>query len=116
MQGRKYKNIKTEYNGVVYDSRKESRRALALDWMARAGVIRDLERQKQFILQDGFVDNRGNKIRPIIYVADFVYFDNEKGHLVAEDVKSPATRQDKVYIIKKKMFLRKYPEYWFEET
>lgn len=116
MQGRKYKNIKTEYNGVLYDSRKESRRAVALDWMVRAGVIRNLERQKKFILQDGFVDNQRNKIRPITYVADFVYFDKEQQKWIVEDVKSPATRQDKVYVLKKKMFLYKYPEYIFQEV
>ncbi|MBP5789250.1 MAG: DUF1064 domain-containing protein [Neisseriaceae bacterium] len=114
MQG-KYKNIKAEYNGAVYDSRKEMRRAVALDWMVKASVIRDLERQKAFVLQDGYVNNWGEKIRPIQYVADFVYFDNEKGQWIVEDVKSPATRTD-VYRIKKKLFEAKYPEYWFVES
>ena len=114
MQG-KYKNIKTEYNGDVYDSRKEMRRAVALDWLLKAGVIRDLERQKAFVLQEGYVNNKKEKIRPIFYVADFVYFDTERCRWVVEDVKSPATRTD-VYRIKKKLFEYKYPDYWFEET
>ena len=111
----KYRNIKALYNGVVYDSRKEMRRAVALDWMVKAGVIRDLERQKPFVLQEGYVNNKGEKIRPIQYVADFVYFDVENGRWVVEDVKSPATRTD-VYRIKKKLFEYKYPEYWFVES
>lgn len=111
----KYRNIKTEYNGVLYDSRKEMRRAVALEWMERAGIIRNLERQKVFVLQDGYINNRGEKIRPITYVADFVYFDTERDKNIVEDVKSPATRTD-VYRIKKKLFEAKYPEYWFEET
>lgn len=114
MQG-KYKNIKTEYNGEVYDSRKEMRRAVALDWMVKAGVIRDLERQKSFVLQDGYYNNKKEKIRPIFYVADFCYYDNESKRWVVEDVKSPATRTD-VYRIKKKLFEYKYPDYWFIET
>lgn len=116
MQGNKYRNIKSEYNGVVYDSRKEMRRGVALDLMVRAGIIKDLERQKKFILQESFMTKQGEKIRAITYISDFYYFDNEKQHWVAEDVKSPATRQDKVYCIKRKMFLYKYPEIEFLET
>lgn len=114
MQG-KYKNIKAEYNGAVYDSRKEMRRAVALDWLAKVGIIRDLERQKKFILQEGYVNNKGEKIREIAYFADFVYYDTERKMWVAEDVKSPATRTE-VYKIKKKMFENRYREYWFEEV
>lgn len=114
MQG-KYKNIKAEYNGVMYDSRKEMRRAAALDWMLKAGVIRDLERQKAFVLQEGYYNNKKEKIRPIFYLADFVYYDNERKMWIVEDVKSPATRTD-VYLIKKKLFEKRYPEYWFEEV
>lgn len=115
MQG-KYHNVKAEYNGVVYDSKKEMRRAGALDMMARIGAITDLERQKAFELQPGYVNNKGQKIRPITYYADFYYFDKERGVWVAEDVKSPATRQDKVYRIKKKMFEYKYPNILFIES
>lgn len=114
MQG-KYKNIKAEYNGVIYDSRKEMRRAVALDWMLKAGIIRDLERQKAFVLQEGYYNNKKEKIRPIFYLADFVYYDNERKMWIVEDVKSPATRTE-VYKIKKKLFECKYPEYWFEEV
>ena len=111
----KYHNIKAEYNGVVYDSRKEARRAVALDWMLKAGIIRDLERQKAFVLQEGYYNNKKEKIRPIFYLADFVYYDNERKMWIVEDVKSPATRTE-VYKIKKKLFECKYPEYWFEEV
>lgn len=113
---RKYRNIKTEYNGVVFDSRKECRRSIELEIMQRGGVISHLERQKAFELQPGYVNNKGEKIRPITYVADFYYYDKDRGIWVAEDVKSPATRQDKVYRIKKKMFEFCYPEIFFLET
>ena len=116
MQGNKYRNIKSEYNGVVYDSRKEMRRAATLELYQRAGAIRGLERQKKFVLQDKFTDRHGDHIREIAYFADFYYWDNTGEVWVAEDVKSPATRQDPVYRIKKKMFLYKYPEIKFLET
>ena len=115
MQGRKYHNIKTEYNGVMYDSKKEAKRQYVLDMMARAGIIRNLERQKRFVLQGSFVNNKGEKIREICYLADFYYWDNERNTQVVEDVKSPATRTD-VYKIKKKMFEKLYPEILFEEV
>ena len=109
----KYYAKKTEYKGVVYDSKYEASRAYELDMLERAGRIKDLERQVRFILQEGFVNNRGEKVRPISYIADFVYT-VKCGARVVEDTKSPATRTE-VYRIKKKMFEYKYPEYLFVE-
>lgn len=112
---RKYRNIKTEYDGVMYDSRKEMRRAFALDMLERGGLIKDLERQKRFILQEGYTTRDGRNIRPISYLADFCYFDVERRAWVVEDVKSPATRTE-VYKLKRKIFEYKYPEYFFVES
>lgn len=111
----KYHNIKTLYNGLTYDSKKEARRAHALDILTMCGRISNLERQKRFVLQDGYTNNKGEKIRPIVYVADFVYYDHDKDCWIVEDVKSPATRTD-VYKLKKKIFEYKYPEYMFLES
>lgn len=115
MQGNKYRNIKSEYNGVVYDSKLEAKKAWELDLLLRAGEIRDLERQKKFILLDGFVNNKGEKVRPIFYVADFVFYDISKKIWVVMDTKSPATRTQ-VYKLKKKLFESKYKEYLFVEV
>lgn len=109
----KYRNIKAEYNGDVYDSRKEMRRAAALDLLQKFGAISGLEKQRSFVLQDGYTTKDGRKIRPICYVADFVYHDNERGVDVVEDVKGVRTD---VYKIKRKMFEFRYPEYEFVES
>ena len=109
----KYRNIKAEYNGDVYDSRKEMRRAYALDMLVRCGRIKFLERQKRFILQDGYVTRDGRKIRPISYIADFVYYEKDKKSWVVEDVKGVRTD---VYRLKRKMFEFRYPEYLFLES
>ena len=98
----KYGNRKTELDGITFDSRKEARRYAELKLLEMAGEISDLELQKPFILQPGFV-HEGKKIQPIKYIADFCY--NDHGETVVEDVKSPATRKDKVYQLKKKMML-----------
>ena len=98
----KYRNEKVTVNGVKYDSKKEATRAEQLEAEQRLGLISDLERQKKYVLQPSF-KFMGKTIREIAYVADFVY--KEHGNLAVEDVKSPITRANPVYKIKKKMML-----------
>ena len=109
----KYNAKKTEYKGIVYDSKWEANRAYELDMLERSGHIRDLQRQVRFILQEEYINNRGQKIRPISYIADFVYSD-KTGQKYVEDTKSPATRTAE-YRIKKKMFEFRYKDYLFIE-
>ena len=111
----KYGNKKTIIDGIKYDSKKEANRGWELELCERQKLIKELERQKHFELQPSFIDNEGNKHRKIEYICDFYYFDNELGCYVAEDVKSVATAQDKTYIIKKKLFMYKYPDIRFKE-
>lgn len=110
----KYGAKKTVYKGITYDSKWEAQRAYELDILQRGGQIKNLEHQKRFILQDGYVNNKGQKIRPISYIADFTYR-AKNGQLYCEDTKSPATKTE-LYRVKKKMFEYKYPEYLFIET
>lgn len=111
----KYGAVKTEVDGMVFDSKKESVEWARLSALQRAGKIRDLERQKRFVLQDGFVNNKGERVRPIYYVSDFSFYDVERGSLVAMDTKSKATRTP-VYLLKKKMFEYRFPQYIFVES
>lgn len=98
----KYGNQKIELDGYKFDSKKEARRYAELRMLERAGNIRDLEMQKPYTLQPGFIDKSGNRQKPIKYYADFVYVEKD-GTVVIEDVKSPATRKNAVYRLKKKM-------------
>ena len=76
--------------------------------MLAAGKIKDLEMQKSYELQESFINSKtGKRERPIVYKADFAYFDIERGETVIEDVKSAATRKDKVYQLKRKMMAHK---------
>lgn len=111
----KYKANKTIINGVQFDSRKESIRNAALEEMVLAGKISRLKRQVRFLLQEGYINNQGQKIRPIYYIADFMYFDNEERCWVVEDVKGSKATLTEAYKIKKKLFGYKYPEYKFVE-
>lgn len=107
----KYHAQKTVVDGVEYDSKKESKRAQELEFLEKIGKIKNLQKQVRFILQDGYVNNEGQKIRPISYVADFVY--EENGQKIVEDSKGFRTE---VFVLKKKMFMKLYPEYKFIES
>jgi len=104
----KYRNIRTTSRGITFDSRKEALRYNDLLLLTRIGKISDLQRQVAFELIPASGDERG-----VSYRADFVY--QEDGRTVVEDVKSEATRKDRAYIIKRKMFKWRYPEYVFRE-
>ncbi len=101
----KYHNIKIWYKGIKFDSKKEMDRYKELEWLENNDYICCLELQKKFLLQEGYVNKKSKKIRPIYYIADFYYFDITKGEWVVEDVKGIKTE---VYKLKKKLFEYRY--------
>lgn len=90
----KYRNVKKEWNGLVFDSTKELRRYQDLLAQQMSGQIESLGRQEEFplVVEGYFICG---------YVADFVYY--RDGVLVVEDVKSKFTRKLPVYSLKKKL-------------
>jgi hypothetical protein len=93
----KFGNKKAEFNGRVYDSKREAKCAANLQILARAGKITELREQVSFTLVEG-----KGKVRPILYVADFVYRDQDgQQHVV--DAKGFA--KNRAYRMKKKMML-----------
>lgn len=94
----KYRNKKTEVDGVVFDSQKEAARWQELKLLERAGKITNLTRQVKFPL-----DVEGVHIAN--YWSDFCY--DEDGEVVVEDVKSTATKT-RVYLIKKNLMRALY--------
>ena len=101
----KYGNRKCTVDGYTFDSVKEMNRYMDLKFLLLSGKIKDLELQKEFTLQESFRDINGRRQQSIRYICDFYYFDIEKDKWVIEDVKSPATSNNAVYKIKKKMML-----------
>jgi Protein of unknown function (DUF1064) len=96
----KYRNVKTEVDGITFDSKLEAHRYTELKLMQMAGQIRKLEWQRPFSLNV-------NDIHVCDYVADFVYQrvervapDAEAWQRVVEDAKGVRTA---VYAIKKKL-------------
>lgn len=112
----KYHNKKVIVDNIKFDSKKEMNRYNQLKLLEKAGLISELELQKKFELQPKYVNNKNEHIRAIIYIADFFYYDNKKQKYIVEDVKSEATKKDKVYNIKKKMFMYQYVNIDFKEV
>lgn len=96
----KYRNVKTEVDGIKFDSKKEAQRWGELKILERAGEISNLQRQVPYILIDK--SKYGQQIK---YIADFTYQD--KGNLVVEDVKSPISKTP-VYRLKKRLMAERY--------
>ena len=101
----KYGNSITECRGIKFDSKKEARRFEELLALLEAGKIHELKLQHNFTLQEGYTKPDGERVRGIVYKADFSYKKFDDGGrevFVVEDVKSRATKT-KVYNIKKKL-------------
>lgn len=101
MKRNKHGSVKTEYDGIKFDSKKEARRWRLLKAMQDIEEISELRRQVRYELvpkQEGE--------RACHYVADFVYKHNGSGKTFVEDTKSNHTRKLPLYILKRKLMLQ----------
>lgn len=96
----KYRNRKTEVDGVVFDSAKEAKRWHELKLLERIGEITDLKRQVPFPLVV-------NDVQVAKLIADFTY-STKSGLQIVEDTKSDMTRKLPVWRLKSKMFAAQY--------
>ena len=92
---------------ITFDSVKEARRSGELELMKNTGKIRDLRLQVNFTLQEGFTTAAGERVRPIVYRADFVYQEPSPTgwRTIVADVKGVRTKE---YSMKRKMMLEKF--------
>lgn len=111
-----HNNITVTSDGIKHASQKEASRWCELKLLERAGKISDLQRQVEFELiptqwvtydkysRDGELLGEGFRVaeRRCVYIADFVYIDNETGQKVVEDTKGVRTKE---YVIKRKLML-----------
>ena len=119
MSWHKYGNRKVAVDGIAFDSIREARRYKQLKLLLLSGEIVGLSMQVPFELVPAQYEDTGEvyskgprKGQPkqgkcieksVVYVADFVYFEN--GKRVVEDTKGVRTPE---YIIKRKLMLHKY--------
>ena len=125
----KYGARKTVVDGITFASKKEANRYRELKLLEKAGEICCLLLQVPFELipaqyeETGEVYTKGaNKGKPkrgkcieksVTYIADFVYYNSDATVRTVEDVKGMRTP---VYIIKRKLFRWRYPDYEFREV
>lgn len=125
----KYGARKTVVDGITFASKKEANRYRELKLLEKAGEICCLRLQVPFELipaqyeETGQMYTKGkNKGKPkrgkciekaVTYIADFVYYNSDATVRTVEDVKGMRTP---VYIIKRKLFRWRYPEYEFREV
>lgn len=125
----KYGARKMVIDGITFDSKKEANRYRELKLLEKAGEICCLRLQVPFELipaqyeETGEVYTKGkNKGKPkrgkciekaVNYIADFVYYNSDATVRTVEDVKGMRTP---VYIIKRKLFRWRYPDYEFREV
>lgn len=108
----KYGSRKVAIDGITFDSKKEAARYQELKLLERSGEIHFLQLQVKFPLIPAQYENpnsptksgRGKCLeRECNYIADFVYYKNEK--TVVEDTKGFRTE---AYKIKRKLMLERY--------
>lgn len=100
----KFNAKKVEYKGEKFDSKLECERFKILEVLEEQGLIKNLERQPVFILQDKF-RYEGKAIIRIKYTADFRYVKVDTGETVIEEVKGYKTES---YKIRYKLFIKKF--------
>jgi len=91
----KYWAEKNTVDGIKFDSRVESDYYLYLKSLGKEFTL-----QPKYLLQEKFINNQGENIRPIYYIADFAYDD------IVVDIKGMPTQAAK---LKRKLFMKKYP-------
>lgn len=120
----KIKHIKTEIDGIIFDSKMESDYYIKLKNDLANGLIKSFSLQPEFLLQDKFIIVNGqviegthpdfNKIkrktkaetiRAIKYRGDFLITELN-GDIICRDTKGQSTTE---FEMKKKLFMFKYP-------
>lgn len=106
---------KVEYNGIKFDSTLERDRYIFLSNLEKEGKIRYLERQVPFEIIPRQTETITKQLKTkvkyeektleqnAIYTADFMY--EFEGRMIVEDAKSPYTRKEKDYILRRKLML-----------
>lgn len=109
----KYGNRKVVRDGIKFDSEREAARFGELKVLRAMGKIRDLRLQANFTLVEGYTTIEGERIKPMVYRADFTYERttepdcNGTAHWLreVEDAKGMKTKD---YLLKKKLMQDKY--------
>lgn len=118
MKRSKYGNKKVEYQGIVFDSKKERDRYIVLKDAEKKGLISDLRLQVKYELipaiTEEYIEHLKTKDkvktrtvqRETTYACDFQYY--KSGELVVEDCKISPEMIPKEYLLKEKLLFWRY--------
>lgn len=102
-------------NGKVHEfkSAKEARRYDELALMERQGLIRNLQIERSFTLQETYICSDGSRVKPERYFADFVYerptAPDCNGQVYwLQEVEDAKGKRTQMYLRKKNEMLAKY--------
>lgn len=109
----KYGNRKVVRDGIKFDSEREAARFTELKVLQAMGKIRDLRLQTNFTLVEGYTTIEGERIKPMVYRADFTYERATEPDIAGvvhwrrevEDAKGAKTKD---YLLKKKLMQDKF--------
>ena len=109
----KYGNRKAVRDGIKFDSEREAARFSELKVLQAMGKIRNLRLQANFTLVEGYTTIEGERIKPMVYKADFTYervTEPDRNGTVywlreVEDAKGTKTKD---YLLKKKLMQDKF--------
>lgn len=105
----KYNSKQTIVNGIKFPSILEADRYQQLLLLLRAGEIANLKLQVEFVINQAYTDaETGERMRSVVYIADFVYFDMRTKRTVIEDTKGIETA---VFRNKWRQIKELYPQY-----
>ena len=116
----KYRNVKTESNGIMFDSKKEAAYYELLLDRQKTGEVSNIRMQVKYELIPAVYEERIIRLktkdrvekhliqRPITYIADFVFTDNSTGNDEVVDVKGGKSMITKEFLLKKKLMMYKY--------
>lgn len=104
----KFHSKRTEIDGITFPSRLEATRFSQLKLLAKAGEISHLKLQVEFTIARAYkTADTGERMRSVVYIADFVYLD-KSGRTIVEDTKGIETSTFKN---KWRQCRELYPEY-----
>ncbi|MEN6623827.1 MAG: DUF1064 domain-containing protein [Smithella sp.] len=107
----KMQSVECVVDGIKFQSRLEGRRYVQLKQMEQAGLIKNLELQPKFLIQDTERDPYTHKkLRPIHYIGDFLYVDTATEQKICEDTKGMETE---LFRVKWKLVIPRYPKIKF---
>jgi hypothetical protein len=96
----KYRNIPTIIDGIKFASKKEAQRYKDLILMQKAGIVKSIELQKPYDLND-YAETKREQVK---YICDF-FVKWKDGRETVEDTKGYRTQ---TYKLKKKFFETRY--------